>query len=378
MIIAISVPSGAHARVLLLSLKRLFEADPDVDKVICITPAAPYRDKLFPRYKDKFDFTAEFPARADIVVTTTSGLDPKDVPILQTARQRNIPTLTYVESWDNIWKMVKLKKKGKPLALADHVVVWNEINRQHLLRAFPELSPGQVTPIGSPRLDLFWHEDKIPSKEELLKHLGFSDFSRPLIHFSTTELYPMDYIVKAVAQNIQGANLYASVHPGGNMANHESLKQTGAIVKYSFGRHPENPLEEFKYNPSLEELYLLVALFRHSDLLINHSSTTAIESMLADVPVINVKYGRPLDWWRFSHSPVSQDFHEHYADVVSDGATKVVKNKRQLVESVKYYLAHPEQDRSARQATLKKMITTTDGTGSQKVFDKIKSCALAP
>lgn len=375
MTIVISVPSGSHARVLLLPLKPLFESDPDIEKVICITPAAPYKEQLFPQYGSKFEFVSEFPAEADIVVTTTSGLDPKDVPILKTAKQKNIPRLTYVESWDNIWKMVKLRKKGKPLVLADHIIVWNEINKQHLLRAFPELSPEQVTAIGSPRLDLFFHEENIPSRKELLKYLGFSDLSRPLIHFSTTELYPMDYVVKAIAEKFPNTNLYASVHPGGNMANHEALKQSGAVVKFSFGRHPENPLEEFKYNPTLEELYMLVALFKHNNLLINHSSTTAIESMLADVPVINVKYGRPLDWWRFSRSPVSQDFREHYVDVVSDGATKVVKNKRQLIQAAKDYLDHPESQRAERAKTLKKMITTTDGTASQKVFQKIKQCA---
>ncbi|MEK7557473.1 MAG: CDP-glycerol glycerophosphotransferase family protein, partial [Patescibacteria group bacterium] len=203
----------------------------------------------------------------------------------------------------------------------------------------------------------------------------------PLIHFSTTELYPFEYIIKTVSKAGQSGaisrqpHFYASVHPGGNMKNHEGLKKYGAIVRYSFGRHPESPIRDFLYNPSEEELYTLVALFKHSNLLINHSSTTAVESMLADVPIINVKYGRPWDFWRWPKSPVCQDFQEHYDDLVNEGATAVVTSERELVQATQRYLEHPELDRDARQKTLKKMITTVDGTASEKVFQCIKEHA---
>lgn len=387
--IAISVPSGAHARTLLLPLKRLLEQDPDIERVICISPGAPYRKQLFPTYGEKFEFTENPDVQADIVVTTTSGLDPNDPAILETAQKNNVPTLTFIESWDNVWKMQRLAQNAKALGgerqvLADHIIVWNTMMRDHLIRIWPELENNRISVIGAPRLDYFFHSDKIPSREELFNQLalapagrslgeGWKDESLPLIHVSTTELYPIDYVVKALQKF--PAYLYASVHPGGSLENHKILEKYGAQVRYSFGRQPESPLKDFLYNPTEGELYMLVALFKHSNLLINHSSTTALESMLADVPIINVKYGQPFDFWRWKKSPVFRDFQEHYADLISDGATTVVESRRELIEATQRYLEHPEFDREARAKTLKKMITTVDGTASQKVLDKIKDMA---
>ena len=401
--ILVSVPSGAHARAMLLPLKRFFEEDTEIEKVIGISPGAPYPEQLFPGYGGKFEFIENPKTQAehddlvrnlapDIVVTTTSGLDPKDPLILQAGKNNDIPTLTYVESWDNIWKMERFAKQGKPQLIADHIIVWNEMMKAHLLRAFSELSGEKISVIGSARFDLFFHTDKIPSREELLKQLalapaghslgeGWKDGPPPLIHFSTTELYPFEYIVKSVHKAVQKKQIthqphfLASVHPGGKMENHDALKNYGAVVQYSFGRHPESPIRDFFYNPTEEELYLLIALFKYSNLLINHSSTTALESMLADVPIVNVKYGRPLDFWHWRKSPVFKDFQEHYADLVSDGATAVVTSERELIAATQNYLDHPELDHEARQKTLKKMITTTNGTASQKVFQKIKDQA---
>lgn len=368
--IALSVPSGAHARTLLLPLKRLFEQDEEIEKVIIISPGAPYRPQLFPQYGEKFEFTENPNVQADIVVTTTSGLDPNDPVILQAAKNNNIPTLTFIESWDNVWKMERKKEKQ---VIADHIIVWNEIMKMHILRVFSQLKLDNISVIGASRLDYFFNTEKIPTRQQLFDYLGLSDSSKKLIHVSTTELYPIDYVVKALQKF--PAYVYASVHPGGHMANHEKLKKYGVIVRYSFGRHPKSPIKDFLYNPTEEELYLLVALFRHSNLIVNHSSTTALESMLADVPIINVKYGRPFNFWRWKKSPVFQDFQEHYVDLISDGATAVVTSKRELIQAVQKYLDHPELDRAARAKTLKKMITTTDGTASQKVFQKIKEVA---
>lgn len=371
--IAISVPTGAHHRTLLMPLKRFFEQDADIEKVIVITPAARWREEIFPGYGSKFEFTDNPSVQADIVVTTTSGLDPNDPAILRAAKEANIPTLTFIESWDNIWKMERLASKQ---VIADHLIVWNTMMRDHLLRIFPELTADRISIIGAPRLDYFFQASKIPSRQALFKYIGLPAEMAgrsKLIHLSTTELYPIDYVAKAIPHV---GYLYASVHPGGNMANHAKLKEYGAVVRYSFGRRDSAPHPDFLYNPTEKELYMLVALFKHSNLLVNHSSTTAIESLLADVPVINVQYGRPFDFLRWRKSPVYRDFKEHYADIISSKAATVVKNPRELIATINKYLAHPELDREARAKTLKKMITTTDGIASQKVFAKMKQLAI--
>lgn len=397
MTILISVPTGYHLRELLLPLHDLLENDADITHVICLTPAAPYRQDIFPDYSDKFTFQ-ENPEptdlethhdllrhhQPDLVITDTVGHDERDYPILQAAKEENIPTLTFIASWDNVWKINRLLETDKPVALADHFVVWNTMMKDHLLRLFPnQLTSQHITIIGAPRLDYFWHQDRIPSKHELYQHLGLSGLDRPLIHLATTELYPMDYVAASLHQAIQNGDiagnpyLYASIHPGGDRSKHEYLDQYHVTYRYSFGRDENAPIPSFLYHPTKQQIYLLVALFTHADLLINHSSTVALESLLGDTPVINVKYGRPWDWWRWYRSMVYRDFREHYADLIADGATRVVHNKKQLIHATQNLLQQPHSHQQARQQTIKKMISTTDGTASQKFLDHVKSLAAA-
>ncbi len=392
--IAFSVPSGYHLRELVLPLKTYLEQDTSVDQVLIITPAAPFKNTIFSQYSSKFEFIANPEQqdesghrklleiyRPDIVITDTVGHDALDYPILKAAAGLHIPTLTFIASWDNVWKIERMLKKHMPVAIADHFIVWNTMMKEHLLRIFSGLTSERVHVIGAPRMDYFWHTDKIPTKEQVYDVLGFEDPTRPLIHFATTELYPMEYVVEAVYNAIHDGRipknpyLYASVHPGGNMKNHESLHMYDVTVRYSFGRTETAPHPSFTYLPTQEDIYNLVGVFKHADVLINHSSSTALESLIADTPVINVKYGKPLDWWRWYRSMVYRDFQQHYVDLIKDGATYVVKNKKQLVEAVSDALTHPTKKEDARRTTIERMITTTDGTASQKVLEALKTFA---
>ncbi len=383
--LVISVPSGFHARELLLPLKSLLEEDPAIQRVTVITPGAPYRTEIFPTYGTKFDFENN-PATTEenekllrrlnpsVVITTTSGLDPEDVPILEAARRLSLPTFTFVASWDNVWKMERLKNNGRPQVIADHLAVWNTIMRDHIVRVFPDIAPEKITITGAPRLDFFAHTSKLPTREQLFATLGLPDPTARLVHVATTELYPSDYILKTLAP--LPSKIYVSVHPGGNLARHKAYAEPlGAVVRYSFGRQENAPLPAFLYNPTLADIYMLVALFKHTNVLVNHSSTVAIESLLADRPVINIKYGRRFDWWRWYRSMVYRDFQQHYHDLVADGATRVVHSPRQLIRALQSYLENPGQQHAERAATIKKMITVTDGTAGQQVLNLIKSLA---
>lgn len=388
-----SVPSGFHARELLLPLKSLLEQDAAIQRVTVITPGAPYQAEIFPAYSQKFTFENNPTTpkehekllqrvQPSLLITTTSGLDDKDVPILKAARLLNLPTFTFVASWDNVWKMERLKNESRSPSqpagrqvLADHMAVWNTMMRDHLLRVFPDLTSERITITGAPRLDFFTHAEKIPTRKQLFAALGFSDPTGKLVHLATTELYSSDYLVRTLAP--LPIKMYVSVHPGGNLEKHKKYAEShGAIARYSFGRHAAAPVPAFLYNPSLDDVYMLVALFKHTDVLVNHSSTVAIESLLADRPVINVKYGRRFDWWRWYRSMVYRDFQQHYRDVINYGATKVVYSARQLTQTLQNYLKHPEEQSTERAVTVKKMITTTDGTASQKMLALIKRSAI--
>lgn len=386
--IAISVPTGYHKRELFMPLTPFFTADQEVASVLAISPAANYRQQIFPGYSSKFEFVAN-PTdmaghvallrdwRPDVVVTSTAGHEPRDLPILQAAQKLNIPNVTFIASWDNVFKMERMIRFGKPQLVMGKVIAWNTMMRKHLLQIFSHLDPKQVVVMGAPRFDYFTHQEKIPSEATLRQYLGIPLDEGKLIHFSSTELYPMDYIVETLFSRKRRNHFFVSVHPGGNLARHTQMNEYGAILRYSFGRQESSPVPDFTYNPSIADIYMHVALFKYSAMLINQSSTTVMESLIADRPIVSVAFGKRFDWWRWYRSMVYRDFWQHYADIVPGGAISLVKNRRQLQRAYDEYLQYPEQRREERAALVKKMITTTDGMASQKIFNLIKQCAAS-
>ena len=383
-----SVPSGYHIRELVLPLRRHLEANTDITEIHIVTPAATISAQVFPEFGKKFIFHENpkddaghkelFSAiQPDRVITNTVGHDALDEPILRNAKEMNIATVTFIASWDNVWKIERLLKKNIPVAIADRFVVWNSMMKEHLLRVFPQVPENKIAIIGAPRMDYFAHTDRIASKEVVYSAFGFTDISRPFIHIATTELYPMEYIVKDIRRGVDEKKipnnpyLYASVHPGGDLGKYKAFEQYGVTVRFSPGRKDDIPLQSFRYSPTEQDIYFLIGVFKHAGVLVNHSSTVALESMIADVPIVNVKYGMKFDWWNWYRSMVYRDFQQHYADLVSGGATHIASSPKQLVEDIAMSLTNSSNQQSNRVATVKKMITTTDGTASEKVLTYI-------
>lgn len=378
--VLLSVPSGYHSRALLKPLRHFFSAGIQKKELRLVIASPMSQHLILTREFDGagFIFTPWQPTLFDqfrpaLLVTTTTGLDDYDLPILKQAQKRQVPILTYIESWDNIWKMERQKEK---MVKVNHLLVWNKMMQEHTQRVFGYTND-QVHLVGSPRLDYFWHKEKIPSREKLCHFLGVNP-QKKLIHIATVELYDISYIVEILAtardrkKIAAPVEIYCSVHPGGDLEKHQWYAQKYNVkLRYSFGRNDRAPNPLFRYNPTEEDMYMLTSLWIHSDLMINFSSTAAIESMLGDTPTINVMFGKPFDWWNWRKSAVYRDFQEHYKDITAEQGTTVVKNKKQLVEAANQYLRNPALHRESRRQTCQKMLTYLDGKAAQRVFNLI-------
>lgn len=379
-----------------MPLHERLSSDASIVQVHIITPAAPYRELFFPTFEEKFQFhanPADLPGHRELlkriaphaILTPTVGLDDKDTPIIRAGKELHVPTVTFIASWDNVFKMERLRKKrAADYELPDYIAVWNRLNYDHLLHCFAdEVDATHVAITGPPRFDYFTHDRRIPDRAQLLAYLGFTNVSPtvPLVHCATTELYPFEYIIKTIHRALERrilpkqTLLYASVHPGGDIKKHEHYAKYGARVKYSFGRRETSLLPEFSYLPTDEEIYYLIALWRHASVLINQSSTVALESVVTDTPVITVHYGRPFDWLGWYRSGVYRDFKQHYRYITDEGGTTIVRNPRELIAAVTAYLTNPGLHWAERQKTLSQLISYSDGNNGQRLIDFVQRCA---
>lgn len=394
-IIAISVPSGSHHRAFLQPLRKFFLGRTGWNYII-ISPGAPWADQFFPRNeypRDRFSFfevdTDKFnipetkvklkklyaEKKPILVLTTTTGRDPVDRPILSAAIETGIKTCTFVESWDNIWKMARQRQEQ---IIPDHIIVWNQIMKEHLLREFPDIRNERISVSGSPRMDYFKHADMIPTREKLFNYLGL-DPKKKLLHLATVELYDQSHVAEQIGKAKrkgelpEDLQLYASMHPGsGKPEMHKPwAEKYGFTLRYSFGRKESSPHDSFNFNPTMDEMYLLTALWKYTDVMVNFSSTAALESILADRPTICALYGKKWDLWNWHRSAVFRDFKEHYKDLTAHGGVRVVKKRHDLIPVINDYLEHPEKDRAARIESCKTIMTTLEGDASEKTMEVI-------
>lgn len=392
--IVISVPSGAHHRSFLLPMRDLLRQHTDW-RFLIITPGAPWSDTLFPAGdypRDRFAFADNRAAepliretRPNLLITTTAGLDPLDAPLLESAKATGTRTVTFVESWDNIWKMDRvahgLGKPGQRVVLAEYFLVWNDVMKTHLHRAFPTISLDQIAVTGAPRLDFFGPRfaSQRPRPEQTLSAFGLNPSGR-VLHLATTELYDHGHVAKAIAEGKRRGDLpadlqlYASAHPGGKLERHKPwADEHGFTLRFSPGRQENAPHPDFRYNPSLHDMLLLASLFKETDVMVNLSSTVALESCLADRPTICAFFGKPWDWFTWYRSMVVRDFKEHYAAMLRGGGIAVARNPRQLVQTIREYLSNPAKDHEGRRRSAEIIATTVAGDASERVLKALKT-----
>lgn len=392
--VAISVPSGSHHRSFLQPMRDALQRETDW-MFLVVTPGAPWASRLFPESdypRDRFTFVESETAgsrfqeqRPALIVTTTTGLDPTDVPILESAQAAGIKTATVIESWDNVRKMDRVQhglgKGGQRVVLPDHLMVWNEIMKRDVLRFFTSFTAERVSIVGAPRLDYFGprYAGLLPSREETLRFFGLESKAQ-LLHLATTELYDHGHVAKAIGEAKKrgklpkSLQLYASVHPGGNMERHRPwAERYDFTIRFSPGRHEDAPHPDFRYNPTREEMLRLVALFRYTDVAVNLSSTVALESCIADRPVICAFFGKPFDWITWNRSMVVRDFREHYADLLRGGGIAVARSPRQLVRHILAYLERPHTDNGGRRKSAEIIATTADGDSSTRVLSVLRT-----
>ncbi len=141
-----------------------------------------------------------------IIFVTNQRITSAIAPILA-AKDLGIPTATFIFSWDNLPKGIKIID-------ADFYFVWSEHMKKELQYYYPEIKEGQIYITGTPQFEPHFEKQFIVSKQTFFKEYGL-DLSKKYICFSGDDVttspndpqYLLD-VAKAVAQlNAKGYNL---------------------------------------------------------------------------------------------------------------------------------------------------------------------------
>jgi hypothetical protein len=268
---------------------------------------------------------------------------PFIAPLVLAAEKNKIKTCSFIFSWDN------LASKGRMAANFDYYLVWSDLMKKELLQFYVNVKSEAIEVIGTPQFEPYVIDRYKISKESFYSKFNL-DNSKKTICFScgdistsrNDELY-IETIVNAILNNeIPNANLIIRTSPAEDPIRFKALVTKFPFIKWNYPKwflSRENHQEPWTQRiPTVEDVKDLRALLEYSDININMLSTMSLDFIQFGKPVINTVFGNATngiyDDQRFLK-------YAHIVNVVNSKATKIAKNKKELIDGINEYLSNP-------------------------------------
>lgn len=312
--------------------------------------------------------------KPDVVITTDpfSYLEPA---IVAEAKRLGIKTLAVVTSWDN------LSTKNRMVFQYDGYILWSEQMRKDLHRFYPYTRDVPSYVVGAPQFDVFFQERFQQSRERFCLDQGLRP-DKPIIVYTLgspnflRELPGAVEFARRLAQrNPKDAQLLVRPHPmffnGKELEAFHDLPENIQVQTSGGGRRLTSQVQ------SGPDIVNWVNTFRHADVLVNLSSTTAIDAAIFDRPVINLDFdpeaGQP-------NQMLIDDINHrwtHFKPIAESGGMWLVKNYDEMMDAVEAYLENPELHKEKRRWMAEYVCGDLDGNAGERmaeaIFDFVKS-----
>lgn len=250
--------------------------------------------------------------KPDIVFCTNQRPILAVAPLLA-AKSLNIPTGTFIFSWDNL-------PKGTMIVETDYYFVWSDYMRKELLRYYPYIEDRQIIIVGTPQFEVHFNEDHFESKEVFFEKHNL-DVKKKYICFSgddiTTSPYDQNYLEDLVlavrSLNTEGKNLGIIFRkcPVDFTGRFDEVLQKNADIITAIDPIWKNLGNSWnKVMPFKEDISLLINTIRYSELIINIGSTMAFDGYAHNTPCVYINYDHAkADKSSWSITPIYKFIH---------------------------------------------------------------------
>jgi hypothetical protein len=319
-------------------------------------------------------------SRPDLILAT--GLfRPDEQPIIAAARKLGIPVVGLINSWDNISTKERLSFK------LDGYLVWSEQMKEHLHSFYPYSRQVPVHKIGAPQFDVFFERRFHLSREEFFESLGLRA-ELPVIVYAIgspnflQEIHGAIFMAEMVAKGELGdVQLIVRLHPQFDFAKEVVLfEKFGSRVRVQYKDDKGKALN--RRFQSENEIREWVNTIRHADVVVNLSSTIAVEAALLDRPVVNLDYdpqpGQP-------NQELIKDINHvwtHFKPIALSGGLWLVNDRQELLAAVKAYLRNPALHSEDRRKIAEYVCGYLDGRSGERMADAVvdltRECKRSP
>jgi hypothetical protein len=300
-----------------------------------------------------------------ILVTSGTVGSNMEKPLMRAAKNRKIPIIIKVMSWDNF------TTKGKIPVMPDKLIVWNDIMKQEAMQLY-KYPEDDIFVAGSPQYDYYFNKDRFCSKDEFFKRIG-ADAGKKLISYaaSGTALFADEReVMEKLCDSVENgeiafpAQLLIRLHQTTDEGFYEKLRGRKSVVLLDGPGHFSGGLVD-KWNPSEADMKHYAETMMHSDVVLNTGSTVSIDAAVFDTPIVNVNYD--LSEKPYHDSIRKRYDYTHYAHVVSTGGVRIANNHPELIEHINAYLTDPSLDREGRKRIVSEQCYRFDGLAGKRI-----------
>ena len=237
------------------------------------------------------------------VIFCTSQRHVQSVAPLLAAKDLNIPTASFIFSWDNL-------PKATMVAETDYYFVWSEYMKAELLYYYPNFKESQIIISGTPQFEIHFDTDKLMSRETFFQTYSL-DLDKKYICFSgddvTTSPDDPKYL-EDLAKSIERLN-----------QNNYNLGIIFRRCPVDFSKRYDDVLSKFKdcivtidplwkpfsshWNtvlPTKEDGILFSNIAEHTEMVVNLGSTTIFDFVSHNKPCGYFRYNQKVqknkDW----------------------------------------------------------------------------------
>jgi len=303
-----------------------------------------------------------FEQYAPALVVSGDPLRPGDANLIAAARQRGVPSLGSVRSWDNLQKHLR----SRP----DALTLWNALNAREAVD-IDRYRPTQTTQVGAPQLDVYFRPT---SRTFTSQDLGLDPRKKTLLLATSSFTYDSDqtYLVDTLIDAIRQGEIR---HPLQIVLRLHPDDRVGRYLKYRHAPEvildiPERYLSTLGWTMTCVDLERMAALLRFADVMVNFATTVTLEAAIVDTPTLLVAYS-PIDPDEMRRYVVGLHFKMHYKALVDRDLVPIAWDRAQLVSWVNRYLDDPSLYRAQRASIVADWVQFTDGHSGQRLGEAI-------
>ena len=305
-----------------------------------------------------------------LVVAMYPFLESQAVTIAA-AKHLGIPVAAFITSWDNI------TTKARMIFDYDSYFVWSERMKEDLFEFYPASQRRPVTVIGPPQYDVFWQPHFHLTRREFLNLYGLNA-NKPVIVYCLgspnmirEDHGALQFLERARNdEQLAAAQIILRTHPGHLESGLTELDEIKRRFPHVVIQGPQRHWQRQPFQGE-EAIGEWINTLRHADVVINLSSTIAIDAGIFDRPVVNLNFdpqpGRPNEQMIKEINSRWNHFHP----VAQSGGVWSVNDINELVAATKTYLQSPALHRAERRWMVEFVCGKMDGRAGQRMADGI-------